>query len=605
MTIDRYRIGRALLALALVLSALSVVAGHISVRAQVVSLGSGETIEPTVVAQGVSDLPNDDLAWRVMRSTGDADDEQEPVTATTGFLIAGAEDLLISDLDTSTQTLLGPGEATWVSGGTEQQRASLTDDSVTYSEISLIPADDLDDTGAGDVLFAGDDFASPDDSRRITLAVATLQPDQTIDVMPGNGQELVYVSAGQLTVSTGGDLASGDAQTYDEDMSLTNEGADPASVFVAAIGASVPPLPTFTGQATLQVRACPDGSSGFQFTPSQCTPVDESDGFSVSLLDASFQPVRTSGTLEDGEQTWDNLEFGTYPWGAPTLPAPYVGTLWTDTDSNALDLAQVTIDADTLDVTHILYVFPVTEGTISVTIANCPPGVTPQNLAGQSCNAPAGNTTSLTVTSPDGETLDANDATTGGGAYVFTVDIDNAPGATFTIDQENLPGGYDDYLIVAGGVNNVNAPLDVSLTSINPAVSVTIFNFTDEQPSPSPSPSAAPSADEEGSVTLQVIACPASVSIGNASAYDQCTTPVGGWSAILVTPSGQTLPATGSGGFFTFGDLPNGTYSLGLTALPPGYSSAVAPGLSGSGSRVNVSVTGDNPSPTVTVLVFQ
>ncbi|HEV2528705.1 MAG TPA: hypothetical protein VGT61_09680 [Thermomicrobiales bacterium] len=609
MTIDSLRLGRVLLALAFIAGMSGALAGYGSVRAQVVSLGSDETVEPTVIAQGVAELPDDDVAWRVLRSTGGSRDDQQPVPAVTGFVVAGTDDLLISDLDTSVQTLLGPAEASWVAGDSEQQRASLTDDPVTYSEIGPVPADDADDAGESDVVFAGDAFEGPDGPHRITLSVALLGPDQVLDVTVEDGPVLIYVNAGQLAVSTGGDLATGDAQTYDEDMSLTNDGTDPARVYVAAIGASVPPLPSFAGQATLQVRACPEGSSGFQFTPSQCTPVDAGDGFSVSLLDANYQPVEPSGALEDGEQTWDDLEFGIYPWGAPTLPAPYVGSLWTDIDSNPLDIAQVTIDADTLDVTHILYVFPITEGTISVSIANCPSGVTPDNLAGQTCDAPVGNTTSLTVTTPDGETLDANDATTGSGAYVFTVDVDNASGAFFTVDQASLPAGYDDYLITSGGVNDLNAPLAVSLTSSSPAVSVTIYNFTDEQPSPSPSPSTtpseAPSVSLDGSVTLQVLSCPSSVSIGNPSAYDQCMSSVGGWSAILVTPSGQTLPASASGGSFTYGDLAPGTYSVGLTALPPGYASAVAPGLSGSGSRVNVSVSADNPSPTVTVLVFQ
>ena len=577
--------------------------------AQVVPLGGSTDAQSVTVAQGVSTLPNDDISWRVVRSDGASREDQQPTDTDRGFVVAGSASLLVSDLDTSAQDLLDSGEATWIAGGTQQQRASLTDDRVTYTEISLVSGDDADEAGDGDLILAGGSFNAPDGSREISLREATLGPDQTLDIDVTNGESAVFVMSGMVAVSTGGDLATGDAQSYDGDITLTNESDDPARVLTGSIGAVVPPLPTFTGSATLQVRACPDGSTGSSFTPNTCTPVDASDGFQVGLLDSTYNPVATSDDFIDGEQTWDDLELGVYPWGAPTLPLPYVGTLWTDTDSVPLDIAQADVSAETPDVTTILYVFPVTTGSITVTIANCPAGVTPDTLADATCAEPVGTSSSVTLTTPDGDTLNASDASASGGTYTFFgLPVANGDGDFYVVDQPTLPSGYDGYLIVSGGSGEVDAPAGISLTSGNPEVNVTVFNFRPERTaSPSPNPSSG-SGNGQGSITLQVIGCPPGVSRGQSESYGQCTSLVGGASAVVVTPSGSSLTGGGGGGVYVFDGLGYGTYSLGLTGLPAGYSGAVAPGYDtsdASAARVNVSVSADNSDPVVTVYVFQ
>ncbi len=584
------------------------------VSAQVVPLGGDTEAQKVTVAQGVATLPNDDISWRVVRSDAAIRDDQQPMATDRGFVLSGTDSLLMSDLDTSAQTLLDPGEAAWVAGGTEQQRASLTDGTVIYTEISLVAGDDAEEAGDGDLIFAGDAFNAPDGSRKISLREATLGADQTVELEVVDGESVVFVASGMVAVSTGGDLATGDAQSYDNDITLTNASDDTAVVMIGSIGAVVPPLPAFAGSATLQVRACPDGSSGSSFVPGTCTPVDKSDGFAVSLLDTDYNPVATDDAFSDGEQSWNDLEFGIYPWGAPSLPSPYVGTLWTDTDSVPLDVAQAEISAATPDVTTILYVFPVTTGSISVTIANCPAGVTADTLADATCGEPVNTSSSVTLTTPDGETLDASDATAGGGDYQFDgLPVSNGSGDLYVVDQPRLPNGYDSYLIVSDGSGAIDSPAGIALTSANAVVDVTIFNFRPEQAtSPRPSASALPSndgsGDGTGSITLQVIACPAGVQRGQNESYGQCTSLAGGASAVVVTPGGQTLSGGGAGGAYVVDGLDYGTYSLGLTGLPAGYSSAVAPGYDtsdASAARVNVSVAADNSDPVVTVYVFQ
>ncbi len=641
--------GRRGMRLAIVLTLIAGTLGAVQsgplAAAQVVPLGGGAESPTAVVAQGVATLP-DDVAWRVVRAEAGPREDQQPVTAATGFIVAGSGSLVLSDLDGAGQELLASGEAVWVAGESEQQRASLTDDAVTYTELSLVDGAAADDAGAGDLVFAGRPFDAPEDARDIDLTMAMMAPGQTVRIEPRNGESIVFVPAGTVSVSSGGDLATGDAQAYGDDVTLTNETDDDATVMFATIGDVVPPLATVTGSATLQVRACPDGSTGSSFVPRTCEPVDASDGFGVNLLDASFTPLRDDGELTDGEQTWDDLEFGTYPWGAPTLPAPYVGTLWTDTESVPLDSAEVTITARQRDVTHILYVFPVTTGAITVTIANCPAGVTPQTLADAFCGEPVAASSGVTVTTPGGELLDATDAVVGGGSYRF----DDLPvandGGVYVIDQPILPSGFVEYLIVSGGSGDLNAAAGVALTPANPFADVTVFNF---QPAPIPTATPAPlptvaatvsaptpiptsipppvnptptasgalapppdapvsAAAVSGSITLQVIGCPPGVERGDSASYGACLNPVGGGSVVAMTPDGQALTSGGSGGVYAFDGLAFGVYSVGLTGLPAGFSGAVAPGYdtsAGSAARVNVSVSADASDPVVTVYVFQ
>ena len=577
--------------------------------AQVVTLGGDNGATTKVIAQGVTAMPKDDVVWRVVRGQAGPRADTEPQDTDSGFVVATDKPIVVSDLDRQEQSLLGSGEAAWVAGGI-QQRAVPSGSDTSYSEISLVGQSDAKSSGAGELVYAGDRFTPPDGFRDINLRAGTLRKDQTLKVEAGGGS-VVVVASGTVCISSGGDLGAGDAQAYRKNVTLTNRSDIAVRVYVAAIGEKVPNLPAFTGSATLNVRACPQGSSAGSFDPSSCQPVSAADGFAVDLLDQNLTPLPTAGSLVDGKETWTGLNYGTYLWGAPTMPAPYVGTLWTDTDSTALDRAEVTIDAGQLSVTHILYLFPVTVGQISVTTLVCPPGMTADSIDGYQCVPPAsGDGGAISVSTPAGRSLNSGDAATGPGAWLFAgLPVAN-DGGTYTVDQTARPSGTGSYLIVSGGSGVPNAPAAVGLTSGAPAADVVIFDF---QPTPaSASPPSAPSTQStapavgNGSITVAVYGCPIGVSPGDTASYDACEAVGGGVSAAVVLPDGTA--SNQSGASLTFSGLGDGTYSVGLTSLPDGYSSAVAPGFETSGSasgRVDVQVSGDNPDPIVTVYLFQ
>lgn len=589
------------------------------VDAQVVTLGGDNAAPSDVVAQGVATLPKGDVVWRVVRANAGSMKETKPQDTDTGFVVAGNETIVVSDMDAQSQVLLGQNEATWVPGGSQQQRAVPSGSSATYTEISLVAKDAGDAAGDGSLVFAGDAFNAPSGSRDIQLSTATMARSQTLAIQPDNGQALVFVAAGSVSVSTGGDLGSGDAQTYDGDVTLTNNQDDSARVYVASIGDTVPGLPTFTGSATLEVKACPDGTWAGSFNPSDCKAVSGDAGFGVSLLNQDLNPIDTTDTLSDGTMTWTGLDYGTYLWGAPTLPAPYVGTLWTDANSKALDRAEVTIGESSLNVTTILYVFPVSYGTISVTVLNCPPGMSNANLDGSECQTPSpDDTIAIQLSGPDGTVYDGSDYQTGTGQYSFSgLPVDNS-GAAYGLVESSLPKGYDDYTYYGDSADDFDSNGNILLTSANNDLALTIYNFrpaaspspsasSSRSSNPSSSPSASANAGGTGSITVAVYGCPPGVSPGDSASYASCQAVAGDVTAQLITPQGDALTSGGSG-TARFGGLPFGTYSLTLTSVPSGYSGPIAPGYagtSGSPDRVNVTVSADNPDPVVTVYVFQ
>lgn len=577
---------------------------------QVVTLGDDHEATTEVIAQGVMVMPKDDVAWRVVRGQAGPRADTKPQATDSGFVVATDRPIIVSDLDRQEQSLLGTGEAAWLPGGTHQQRAVPSGSGTSYTEVSLVRQSDAKSADADELVYAGDDFIPPDGSRDINLRAGTLGKDQTLKAEAGSGESVVVVASGTISVSSGGDLGSGDAQAYRKNVTLTNRSDVAARVYVAAIGDNVPDLPAFTGSATLEVRACPEGSSAGSFNPSSCRPVSAAEGFAVDLLDQNLTPIPTTGSLVEGQETWTGLDHGTYLWGAPTMPAPYVGTLWTDTNSMALDRAEVTIDAGHLSVTHILYVFPVTVGQITVTTLICPPGMTVDSIDGSQCVPPApGDGGAISVSTPAGDLLSSGDAATGPGARLFAgLPVAN-DGGTYTITQTARPSGTSGYLIVNGGSGVPDAPAAVSLTSGASAADVVIFDFQPAAASSPPSavPSTEPTAPAvgNGSITVAVYGCPVGINPGDTASYDACGVVGGGVSATVVSPDGTA--SRQSGGSLTFSGLSYGTYSVGLTTLPDGYNSALAPGFETSGSasgRVDVQVSGDNPDPVVTVYLF-
>lgn len=594
----------AVLLLAMILTPL--LSGFGRTSAQVVPLGdtSGAAFAEEI-AQGVAEVSASDVAWRVVQQETQPSEDAPLFDQSLGFVIAPEGPVLVNDLTTGNQVQLSEGAATFVAGGTQQQIATVDDD-VPYYLVSLVPEENVTDEGDGQLIFAGDSFSAPAGRRAFSLQLATLGTDASVEIDVIEGEALVLVTAGMVEVNDG-DLAAGDAATFDEPIELLNTGDDEARVYIATVGEEVEPLPTFTGSVTLQVQTCPEGATRENFDPASCTPVNANSGFAVGLLDANQQQVATNDDLSDGQVTWSDLPFGTYLYARPTLPTPYGSTLWTDANSVPLQTAEATISAANPDVFHILYVFVIPSGSITIDVRSCPEGMTPENLDAEQCEpADPASGYAVEVTTPDGTVLTLADAFAEGSIYYFTdLDIqrgsatEGADSGLYTIEEVTLPEGATDYVIVSGSAGEVNSPVTYVLDASTPDIYVTIYNFGPEEPE-----------EPEGSMVFRVLACPDGVTRNDTDEFDTCTMIQSGFGAVLITPDGEQLTladAAIGGDGFVWPNLEAGTYSFGLSSLPAGYVDALAPGYASSPddpSRIDVTISEDNPNPVINVYIF-
>ena len=547
------------------------------------SPGQGPT---QVIAQGVATLP-DQAAWRVVADDAEPLEDALPEERALGFAVADEGGVLVNSLTYGTQARLAPGEAAFVPSGAFEQRASVTDATVGYYRIGLVPAENAADAGGDELVFDGDAFDAPSGNRDIDLVGGDLEQDEEAELSSGDNPALLLVTAGEVTIQGGSDevaIESGDAATVQGDVTLVASGADGASFVAAVIGAEVPPIPRFSGSLTLAVEACAPGLTPATLDATACESVTGDAGFDIDLVDANGDVVTTDDTLEDGELSWPALTFGTYTFTAPTQPEPFDDFLLTDADGVATPDLSVTIGPDEPDVVRVLFNFQpeeVAEGEITLQVRACPEGMTPETLVGDVCDlAPEGYEVTITEDAT-GETLTLADAEVVDGTFVFSgLAVRPGEGDTdtgnFTVTETTLPPGYSEYLIVGELPEPSADSYLVVLTSDAPEELVTIYNFTTEDV-------ATPPGDDDGagigSVTIQVATCPEGSTPTSFDPTACAPASEGGFEVFLYTPDGGALTlddAVTDGATVTWTDLPAGTYFVEITGFPAGIGAAIA-----------------------------
>lgn len=251
-------------------------AAGVAVRMISITDPSPATGNARVIAQGVAPLVNEEVVWRAViyraRPRADALTATRPL----GFLVASGGPLLLSNDDPATdeedltpEARLAPGEALLVRAGTDQQRASVTDENTEYIALELVPADGADDVGSGQLLFISAPFvsggASPELDFDIDLvsavlaeqestvipdtgqSIAILATDGAIDVIPSGGRRRTLqigegdVFSGELEIrpaTANANADGGNAKRLIATQAAPNGGA----TFVAAVvGPEVPP----------------------------------------------------------------------------------------------------------------------------------------------------------------------------------------------------------------------------------------------------------------------------------------------------------------------------------------------------------------------------
>jgi hypothetical protein len=127
-----------------------------------------------VIAQGVSPIQGDEVAWRVVADTAQTVGNAEALERALGFVIATQDAVLITDQNTGVQQRLAAGEATFIPEAAIQTHESLGPESTPYYRIALVPPDSADFTAGGDLVLAGDAFPSPVGDRDLDLILGDI-----------------------------------------------------------------------------------------------------------------------------------------------------------------------------------------------------------------------------------------------------------------------------------------------------------------------------------------------------------------------------------------------------------------------------------------------
>jgi hypothetical protein len=266
----RHRIGRWGIALFVLAAA---PAGLIAAQQTIQDNVSPAQGAAQVVAQGLSELPEGDLVWRIVERQALPRGEAQPGERVTSYVIARDETILLTNVVDGNMVdvaYLAPGEAFLVPEGTSQIRSSLTDQPATYISFELVPAASADQTGSGTLLFTTSTFQAPSGLRDVDLVANVLrQGDESVIPYTG-GPVAVFATDGVIDIisnDTGetATLQPGEMAVFNGDVTIRGagaasvpgvrafapllQGADDAAVYFASvIGQEVIPSEVFAAE---------------------------------------------------------------------------------------------------------------------------------------------------------------------------------------------------------------------------------------------------------------------------------------------------------------------------------------------------------------------
>ena len=341
-----------------------------------------------VTTQGISDLPDGEIVYRVVKRTAPARGGAKVGRRVLSIVLATDDPILLSN-EREDGTIVdiarvAPGESYLVQDGTRQIRSSLTDEPVEYLAVEIVGAASGPKIGNGELQFLSDPFTAPDGPRDIDFVrnilsgddtglipdsgstVAILATDGAIDILPANGPSTT-LQAGESAIFPAGDLeitaatATANGVPTNQLAGLTSSlqtTPGDAAYVVTVIGEEVPPtrakpsatsaggdastapVPTTVSRpdasATPEPAASSKGTIGVQgfacltpagpsFDPTSCTP--RPTGYSASITGGGRTFALSDAIPSDDAYFWAGLPLGAYTLSVDPLPEGVAGYL--------------------------------------------------------------------------------------------------------------------------------------------------------------------------------------------------------------------------------------------------------------------------------------
>jgi hypothetical protein len=392
-----------------------------------------------VIAHGVEQFQARAVAWQITTERAALPSRSTASYRPPGFILADAGVVAVTERNGFLFARVAPGEADWIPPDRQTAIVSLEQRATSYFAIALLPAADV---SAADAAFASRAFTLPRNAMfDVVLLRDALNRNDESDIDTGDVPGLLLVTSGTVTVEEGNgetvDLVAGDAAEIDGQAVVVGTSRALATFVVAQLGPQIPARVTLR---SVQPTVAPVATATPTRTPIPTpTPVVTS----TPSATATATPTATLSPTPTSTPTQPPIPTAT-PTATPTqTPTP------SPTATAVPPLPE--------------------EGSISIFIRACPPGMTVETLVENACSdPPPGVTLSLFA---DGTPLDV--ASVADDLSIW----DGLPYQEFDLFVNAIPDEFETYSLGVRECCNARGALDVATSAETPDTGYTLYLY--------------------------------------------------------------------------------------------------------------------------------
>jgi hypothetical protein len=256
-----------------------------------------------VVAQGLSELGQGSMVWRVVERQALPRGEAQAGERVASYVIAREESILLTNVvdgELVDVAALAPGEAYLVPAGTTQIRSSMSDQPASYISFELVPADSANQTGSGTLLYTTTAFTPPTGQRDLDLVANVVGMGEEAQIPYTGGPISVFATEGTIDII---DVESGQTTTLQPgevalfNGAVTVRGAGSAST--GGVRAFAPLLQADQNEAVYFASVIGEEVvPSAEFTPTTATPTPTQQVVVVQPTEPPVDPSTPEPTVE-------------------------------------------------------------------------------------------------------------------------------------------------------------------------------------------------------------------------------------------------------------------------------------------------------------------
>ena len=450
-----------------------------------------------VIAHGVEQFQARAVAWQITTERAALPSRSTASYRPPGFILADAGVVAVTERNGFLFARVAPGEADWIPPDRQTAIVSLEQRATSYFAIALLPAADV---SAADAAFASRAFTLPRNAMfDVVLLRDALNRNDESDIDTGDVPGLLLVTSGTVTVEEGNgetvDLVAGDAAEIDGQAVVVGTSRALATFVVAQLGPQIParvtlrsvqptvapvatatptrtpiPTPTPVVTSTPSATATATPTATLSPTPTRTPtqpPIPTATPTATPMQTPTLSPTATPSPMPTSTPLPTATPAPTQP---PTPTAAPTATPSPTPTSTPFATPTVTPTQTPTPSPTATAVPPLPEeGSISIFIRACPPGMTVETLVENACSdPPPGVTLSLFA---DGTPLDV--ASVADDLWIW----DGLPYQEFDLFVNAIPDEFETYSLGVRECCNARGALDVATSAETPDTGYTLYLY--------------------------------------------------------------------------------------------------------------------------------